>query len=65
MTQEPHIHWFFVIKATDLNVNNKYHALIYLKMLAILVIQTCNYVNYKGEIHMKRIMQSLLRLQSL
>ena len=30
-------------------LNNKYHALIYLKMLAILDIQTCNYVNYKGE----------------
>ena len=31
-------------------------------MLAILVIQTCNYVNYQGEIHMKRIMQSTLML---
>ena len=49
MTQEPYIHWLFVIKATDLSINNKYRALIYLKMLAILDIQTCNYVNYKGE----------------
>ena len=31
-------------------------------MLAILVIQTCNYVNYQGEIHMKRIMQKTLAL---
>ena len=36
--------------------------MIYPKILAILDIQTCNYVNYKGEIHMKRIMQSTLAL---
>jgi len=36
--------------------------LIYPKILAILDIQLCNYVNYKGEIHMKRIMQSTLAL---
>jgi len=43
-------------------MKTKYRALICPKMLAILVIQTCNYVNYQGEIHMKRIMKSTLLL---